>query len=354
MDTTAATLESTTGINQVDQITKMTQVTLIKQIPYDNIFQDFTTMARSYDTLFQPLQHQEYIANDIIQINTQHETRFTNALIKLMGAAYEPICNILANYRNEIYMAGGLVNLALDPLINIDNPVFDKSDIDLFILADHEKRRLIVGTILYQLMDLENGDQTVVGANGSVVYIWHPSFNRMIQLVLMDTQGYPNIDTVIKGFDIDNIALAYNGQELIVQKRAWQAIRYRVTKYRPLTGNRENKIYRLTKTACKGYTIQSVVDDHDITPTLEHIIGNDKARDYLCTPYMTHTEVLAKYRYDKLQIIQHYMAYTTAVHVYFLTTYEKLFPVLYSAVNFDGIRNMDEPGQYHAYIAEDN
>ena len=230
-------------------VMKTTKITLNKDIPVDNIFQDFMSLARTYDALFQ----NNALSNDMIRINTHHEIRFRNMLLKLIGSyAYDIIANIMTKYQNEIYMAGGLLNLAVDPLLDVDKPVFNKSDIDLFILADHDKRKLIVGNILYQFMKSEQGSDVVVGTRGSVIYIWHPMVKRMIQLILVDTTGYPSIDTVIRGFDIDNIALAFNGQELILQKRAWQAMRTRITIYRPLTGYRDNKIYRLTKTAYKG------------------------------------------------------------------------------------------------------
>lgn len=316
-----------------------------------------TSMARAYSTIFSESQDVVMCGNyNIARIGMQYETRF-NSAIKALAKPYDVIQRILEMYPKQVYMAGGLVNLALDPLINITNPVFDKSDIDLFILAEQETRLQIINDILGYLNTVDNGEDNVamcVGIRGSVVYIWHNCFKRMIQLVLMNTKCYPTIDSVIKGFDLDNIAVAYDGNELIVHQRALQAMNTRCAVYRPTSFRNDNQTYRMTKTACRGYKIIRHATSEEITPSLTRILEDKESRDYICTPYTDYKALFGRFlnendndRLDAAkEITEYYKANTTASEVFYIETAEELKSRVISLINSGGICNIQDSREY--------
>jgi hypothetical protein len=270
-----------------------TKFTRSNELQMTDIFQNMASMARAYDSVFP--EQVTAGGNDVVRVDTRNETRFNNAITKLIKTS-SSILNGMDKYPGQVYVAGGLINLALDPLIDLTNPVFAKSDIDLFILTEPENRLRIIEQILMTLQAESGETPMCVGVRGSVVYVWHSGFERMIQLVLIDTKSYPTIDSVIKGFDLDNIAVAYDGEELIIQRRAWQSMVTRNVVYRPTSVERDNQVYRMTKTAARGYKILSHGSGDDITPSLAQILANKEAREYLTVPYVQYRVVHGQYK----------------------------------------------------------
>lgn len=330
-------------------------------------------MARTYTNIFPESSDTASLivrGNDIVRIDMQYETRF-NSIIKSLAKPYDVIESILNMYPKQVYIAGGLINLALDPLIDTTNPVYNKSDIDLFILADNPNERMVIiqdiliklyrnlGSIDYGADDkgkyhILNESSMCVGVRGSVVYVWHNRFERMIQLVLMDTKNYPSIDSVIKGFDLDNIAVAYDGCELIIQKRAWQAMNTRRVTYRPTSVRNDNQLYRMTKTASRGYKIISNSTSEDITPSLAQILADKESWDYLCTPYTEYLTLLQRFLKENngcrdatvKGITKYYESNTTASKVFYIDYESDIVKKVIPLVNLGGISNIESSREY--------
>ncbi len=366
---------------------RITKFTRSNEVNMTNIFQSMESMARAYDIVF---PEQEPTGNDIVRIDMRNETQFNTAITKLIKTD-SSILNGLENYPGKVYVAGGLINLALDPLIDLTNPVFAKSDIDLFILARPENRIRIIEQILMKLHG-EGSIPMCVGTRGSVVYVWHAGFARMIQLVLIDTNSYPTIDSVIKGFDLDNIAVAYDGEELIIQRRAWQAmntrrsvyrrhsiisppsgvayeclgtdvtlgfkptrggLRIQCERYRPTSQENDNQVYRITKTAARGYKIIMHGTGEDITPSLAQILANKEAREYLTVPYVQYSVVNEMYKTLPLpeliaKVTSHYKGNSTANNLYYVNCVEVIKELIIPSINTRGISNIANPREYSA------
>lgn len=345
-----------------------TLITRTYSVPISNMFQDMTQTARAYTSIFPESDSPIVDGNDIVRIDMQHEQRFNDTL-KSLARPYETISRILAKYPKQVYMAGGLVNLALDPLIDSTNPVFAKSDIDLFILAEPGERMKIVTDILNYLYGslghddndmnrycLLNDSQMCVGVRGSVVYVWHNRFKRMIQLVLMDIKNYPTIDSVIKGFDLDNIAVAYSGREIIIQQRAWQAMITRRATYRPTSVRNDNQIYRMTKTASRGYKVFSQATGAEITPSLAQILVDKESRDYLCTPHADYMSLFQRFLNENdddwlaaaKAITEYYKVNSTASEVFYIDQCHRqdIISKVIPLVNSGGITNIESSREY--------
>jgi hypothetical protein len=173
----------------------------------------------------------------------------------------------------------------------------------------------------------------------------------MIQLVLIDTKSYPTIESVIKGFDLDNIAVAYDGEELIIQRRAWYAMNTRSVVYRPTSVENDNQVYRLTKTAARGYKIISHSTGEDITPSLAQILANKEAREYLTVPYVQYSAVHEQYKTlspsvltDK--ITSYYKANSTASKLFYVNTADVVTRLILPSINTRGISNISNPREY--------
>ena len=305
------------------------------------------SMARAYDSVFP--EQVTAGGNDVVRVDMRNESRFNTAITRLIKTG-SSILNGLENYPGNVYVAGGLINLALDPLIDLTNPVFAKSDIDLFILAAPEDRERIVKQILLKLRT-ESDIPMCVGTRGSVVYVWHAGFERMIQLILIDTKSYPTIESVIKGFDLDNIAVAYDGEELIIQKRAWYAMNTRHVVYRPTSQENDNQVYRMTKTAARGYKIISHATDEDSTPSLAQILANKEAREYLTVPYVQYSVVHEQYKISSvpewiIKLTSHYKANSTASKLFYVNSVDVIKGQIMPSINTRGISNISNPREY--------
>ncbi len=327
-----------------------TKFTRSQELQITDIFQNMVSMARAYNSVFP--EQVTAGGNDIVRVDMQNETRFNSAISKLIKTSSTILNGLGDKYPGKVYLAGGLVNLALDPLIDITNPVFAKSDIDLFILAEPENRLRIIEQILRTLQAENEGIPMCVGVRGSVVYVWHAGFERMIQLVIIDTKSYPTIESVIKGFDLDNIAVAYDGEELIIQKRAWYAMNTRSVVYRPTSVENDNQVYRMTKTAARGYKIISHATDEDITPSLAQILANKESREYLTVPYVQYRVVHEEQKnlppsnmIDK--ITSYYKANSTASKLYYVNGMEDVIKrLILPSINTRGISNISNPREY--------
>jgi len=326
-----------------------TKFTRSYELQITDIFQNMESMARAYETVFP--EQVTAGGNDIVRVDMRNETRFNIAVTRLIKIG-SSILNDLNKYPGKVYVAGGLINLALDPLIDLTNPVFAKSDIDLFILTEPENRLRIIEQILMTLQ-AESETPMCVGTRGSVVYVWHSGFERMIQLILIDTNSYPTIDSVIKGFDLDNIAVAYDGEELIIQRRTWQAMNTRTAVYRPTSVENDNQVYRMTKTAARGYKIIKHGTGEDITPSLAQILANKEAREYFTVPYVQYSAVHEMYKTLPLReliykLTTHYKANSTASNLYYVNCVEVIKELIMLSINTRGISNIANPREYSA------
>lgn len=306
------------------------------------------SMARAYDSVFP--EQVTAGGNDVVRVDMRNETRFNTAITRLIKNG-SSILNGLEKYPGKVFIAGGLVNLALDPLIALTNPVFAKSDIDLFILAEPENRLRVVEQILVTLHGESGEIPMCVGTRGSVVYIWHAGFERMIQLILIDTKSYPTIESVIKGFDLDNIAVAYDGEELIIQRRAWQSMVTRNVVYRPTNLENDNQVYRMTKTAARGYKIIRNGTGEDITPSLAQILANKEAREYLTVPYVLYSVVHGQYKNLSPSVLtdkvtSYYKVNSTASKLFYVNTADITTRLILPSINTRGISNISNPREY--------
>lgn len=328
-----------------------TKFTRSQELQMTDIFQNMVSMARAYNSVFPEQEAVTTGGNDIVRVDMLNETRFNTAISKLIKTGSTILNGLGDKYPGRVYLAGGLVNLAIDPLIDLTNPVFAKSDIDLFILAEPENRLRIIEQILRTLQAENEGIPMCVGVRGSVVYVWHAGFERMIQLVLIDTKSYPTIDSVIKGFDLDNIAVAYDGEELIIQKRAWNAMNTRSVVYRPTSVENDNQVYRMTKTAARGYKIISHATDEDITPSLAQILANKESREYLTVPYVQYRVVHGQYKHLPLQelidkVTSYYKANSTASELFYVYSADVITRLILPGINTHGISNIANPSEY--------
>lgn len=332
-----------------NSVTKLTRTYFVQQT---DIFQNMESMARAYNTIFPESTQTSLGSNDIVRIDMQHELRF-NTTLRELAMPFDNIMHILKKYPKQIYLTGGIVNLALDPLIDTTTPIFAKSDIDMFILVEPRERMKIVTDILTYLYSVCTYAKMCVGVRGSVIYVWHNCFKRMIQLILIDTKNYQTIDSVIKGFDLDNIAVAYDGRELIIQLRALQAMNTRRVTYRPTSVRNDNQMYRMAKTASRGYKIFSHATGEEITPSLAQILADKESRDYLCTPYTNYIDLFSSFDYDDdqntvEQVLAYYKTNSTASEVFYINIDKDITNKVIPLVNPCGISNIENSREYNS------
>lgn len=194
---------------------------------------------------------------------------------KLSGV--DLITGLLEYAGENVYLSGGLLSMLVsNPDLNkiMTDPQLLKSDIDLYILGTVAEKKFAVDRIIQYLnlnRDCSRNEIKLIGWTGSVIYIVTDYEPRIIQLILMD-EVYQTMDHVINEFDLDYVALYYNGvhNRLVISARCAKAIYTKVTGYKPTRNALSKVIYRGMKAVVRGYTInpestrQMIITAYDV------------------------------------------------------------------------------------------
>lgn len=211
------------------------------------------------------------------------KTRLVRDDDKLSGV--DLITGLLEYAGENVYMSGGLLSMLVSnpDLDNImTDPQLLKSDIDLYILGSIAEKKSAVDRIIQYLnrnRDDSGNEIKLIGWTGSVIYIVTDYEPRIIQLILMD-EAYRTMDHVIAEFDLDYVALYYNGfhNRLVISARCANAIYTKVTGYKPTRTALSKVIYRGMKAVTRGYTInpdstrQMIITAEDIGKDIPEIL----------------------------------------------------------------------------------
>lgn len=163
---------------------------------------------------------------------------------------------------DNVFMSGGLLSTYItNPdlhAIHNDTQLL-KSDIDIYILGSVEEKKIYVKKIIEFLnrnadKKSDRNNVKIIGWTGSVLYIITDYEPRIYQLILMDAK-YKNARQVIAEFDLDYVAIYYNGESVVITDQAAKALYTRVTNYKPTHELLSKIIYRGFKAITRGYKI---------------------------------------------------------------------------------------------------
>ena len=245
-------------------------------------------------------------------------------------------------FPGEMYLSGGGFNLIIDPTLKISDEKFANCDIDLFILGTEERKREILKDFM---QDLQNkcgkGTAIYVGVNRSVLNIWITGYSRMVQLILMNDQTHKNVNDILEGFDFDHLRAAYDGNDIVVTKDAYDAICTRVTRYNGQ--DEKNKVTnRMMKALMRDYKFSP--EEHGVKMSeifAEHHAAQSILFKFSELEEYLDSDVVCKTLKDKYNCL-HVIRYSHA---------EKFVSVDFEGINHTNYHNYDD-NSLHIYLGE--
>jgi hypothetical protein len=164
---------------------------------------------------------------------------------------FKKLTNNLNFSYNNMIIAGGLINLALDHSLNIND--YQSSDIDIFLYGNIVDQNMQVKKII-ELFPKE--DIYIKKNTNNIITIWIKDFNRYIQMIYT---YYTNIYDIINNYDTDHVKCWYDG------------INFNQTFDNVLSIKTKNVIYndypqnniRLYKLHKRNYTINNIFNYKD-------------------------------------------------------------------------------------------
>jgi len=202
----------------------MTEVIL--QSKNTNILYDHLYLTRLFE-----------LSTDIklIKIRALHEQIFYSRLehfIKEFNILF-----FMSDYPDEFFMVGDILNIVLDKTIKITEHYLDSIPIQIMVISSNWKSilfNLIKSiSITYGFMNF-----AFAAMNKYKLRIQFTSESRPIEFIIRDTKGL--IETEMDFFCFSLNKIAWNGEQVILYKTAFESLKNRVTEY----GNQDdfNKI----------------------------------------------------------------------------------------------------------------
>ena len=329
----------------------MTSVTRTHIINETNILNDVSSIKDK-------LVNTTVIDNANIMFPVKNEPVVTERLKYVCGSEIISLIESINTHYNsakgKVYIAGGIINLALDTSLDICNSIYDRSDIDIFVISKSPYyKTYVLNTIIAKL---NNADSTYIGTRGSVVYIWSTICTRMIQIIFMDDKYNGGFDLILN-FDLTHVMCAFDGLHYYATDGAIKAF---VTKntYFTVSASADNDYMsmRILKSVLRGYTVFVRRDDGTVTKynfdIMKDIVCSNKSFKYLCSEYINHTAVLERFKNNQEDIIKYYLNLSTASKLY-LYTYAQKYKI-YRGINIRGINNRgntaSKDGTFNIYV----
>ncbi len=182
-------------------------------------------------------------------ISVQPTVEFKNSLNKFSNNLFDETFP----WSSKIFIAGGSLNLLLDENITRRSEIEKLSDIDIYVYGSDTRKT--VESLLSYFNSKCQKDYIYVGYRGSVIFIWCYSIGRMIQLVIM-SENYKTINSVISDFDMDHIKIAYDGYYIYYKKDAIKAIQTKKVNYKlKYKSGKKNIPLRVFKADMREYMV---------------------------------------------------------------------------------------------------
>ena len=186
-------------------------------------------------------------------------------------------------------IAGGSLNFLFDNSLDFNNPLFCKSDIDVYLYNS-----IIPKKIINYLIDKYGHHNVYIANTGYLIQIWITGISKSLQLIRVSDYS-PH--SIINQFDYSHVKCFYDGSKIVFDKRFLNAVLTKTTilnmRIHKRNGFVNDSAYlRIYKTIQRGYKIINDETNAELEINLENLKTNKKVKDYIEKPFIYPKEEL--------------------------------------------------------------
>jgi hypothetical protein len=180
---------------------------------------------------------------DVVSFDAFQEDTFKRRLLDFEGTSSASILKACLKFPGEAYLAGGSVSIALDATLNPCDKLFERSDLNVFVMGCRRRQYAIVSEMLallttafgaecFVITPVASAESELRFPFSSVINVWVRGKARCLQFVLV-SERFRTIGHVLHGFDFPHLQCAFDTESITMTHGAVSAMAARVTSFAP-------------------------------------------------------------------------------------------------------------------------